>query len=143
MADEATARIGIDAPKSAVMHVIADFGSYPQWARYVSRAEVVQPGPSGRAKQVHFVLDAGIIKDDYTLEYLWEGDDAVHWHLVHGRALKLMDGTYALRESGGRTDVLYRLAVELHIPLLGIFKRKAEHVIMDTALRELKKRVEG
>ncbi len=37
----------------------------------------------------------------------------------------------------------YRLAVDLTIPMLGMLKRKAEKVIVDTALRELKKRVEG
>jgi hypothetical protein len=39
--------------------------------------------------------------------------------------------------------VTYRLAVDLTIPMLGMLKRKAEKVIVDTALRELKKRVEG
>ena len=37
----------------------------------------------------------------------------------------------------------YTLAVELSIGMLGMFKRKAEKMIMDTALRELKRRVEG
>jgi hypothetical protein len=35
------------------------------------------------------------------------------------------------------------LAVDLNIPMLGMFKRKAEKVIMDTALKGLKKRVES
>jgi hypothetical protein len=39
--------------------------------------------------------------------------------------------------------VTYTLAVELGIGMLGMFKRKAERVIMDTALTELKKRVES
>jgi hypothetical protein len=39
--------------------------------------------------------------------------------------------------------VTYRLSVDLNIPMLGMFKRKAEKVIMDTALKGLKKRVEA
>jgi hypothetical protein len=39
--------------------------------------------------------------------------------------------------------VTYSLAVDLVIPMLGLLKRKAERVVMDTALKELKKRVEG
>jgi hypothetical protein len=38
--------------------------------------------------------------------------------------------------------VTYQLAVELNMPMLGMFRRKAEKVIIDTALKELKKRVE-
>ena len=37
----------------------------------------------------------------------------------------------------------YQLAVDVKIPLLGMIKRKAEKVIIDTALKELKKRVEA
>jgi len=39
--------------------------------------------------------------------------------------------------------VTYNLTVDLTIPMLGMLKRKAEKVIMDTALKELKKRVES
>ena len=37
----------------------------------------------------------------------------------------------------------YTLAVDLRVPMLGMLRRKAEKVIIDTALNELKKRVEG
>jgi hypothetical protein len=35
------------------------------------------------------------------------------------------------------------LTVDLAIPMIGMIKRKAEKVIMDTALKELKRRVEA
>ena len=37
----------------------------------------------------------------------------------------------------------YSLAVDLAIPMIGMFRRKAEKMIMDTALKELKRRVEA
>ena len=98
---------------------------------------------AGRGTQVSFVLDAGVLKDEYTLAYDWQGDDRVDWHLVKGKALKSQEGAYVLESSGGGTLVTYRLAVDLNIPMLGMFKRKAEKVIIDTALKGLKKRVEG
>jgi hypothetical protein len=39
--------------------------------------------------------------------------------------------------------VTYSLAVDIAMPMLGMFKRKAEKMIMDSALKELKKRVES
>ena len=84
-----------------------------------------------------------MIKDTYTLAYEWDGDDRVDWHLVKGRAMKSQDGSYELRDVGGKTEVTYRLAVDLAIPMLGMFKRKAEKAIIDTALKGLKKRVES
>ena len=46
------------------------------------------------------------------------------------------------RDKAG-SKVTYRLAVDLNIPMLGMLKRKAEQQIVDAALKELKKRVEG
>ena len=101
-------------------------------------------GTDGRAEQVHFELDASPIKDAYTLAYDWNGDESVTWSLVEGKMLKAMDGSYVLVDLGdGTTEVTYRLAVDVSIPMIGMLKRKAEKVIIDTALKGLKKRVES
>ena len=143
MAEQTTSSIVIDAPPAAVMAVISDFDSYPQWAQGVKRADVVSEGGDGRADQVYFELDASPIKDAYTLTYRWQGDDAVYWTLAEGKMLKAMDGAYELSDRGGSTEVTYRLAVDIAIPMIGMLKRKAEKVIIDTALKGLKKRVES
>ena len=145
MAEQTTSSIVIAAEPADVMAVIADFDSYPQWAQGVKSAEVVKPGAGGRAEQVHFELDASPIKDSYTLSYDWEGDESVRWTLVEGKMLRAMDGAYELAAAGGgqTTEVTYRLAVDVSIPMIGMLRRKAEKVIIDTALKGLKKRVES
>jgi hypothetical protein len=143
MADQSTQSIDIDAPAADVMAVIADFPAYPQWVAAAKQVEVLETGEDGRARQVHFVLDAGAVKDDYVLDYTWEGDRKVSWTLVKGQMQKRQEGSYTLGESDGRTEVTYRITIDLSIPMLGLIKRKAEKVILDTALKELKKRVEG
>jgi carbon monoxide dehydrogenase subunit G len=143
MADQASSSITVNADKSAVMAVIADFESYPEWASMIRKVDVEETGPDGRGTTVSFTLDAGVLKDEYTLAYDWQGDEQVSWHLVKGKALKSQEGSYSLADKGGSTEVTYRLSVDLNIPMLGMFKRKAEKVIMDTALKGLKKRVEA
>jgi ribosome-associated toxin RatA of RatAB toxin-antitoxin module len=148
MADQSTQSIMIDASPAEIMAVIADFAAYPEWAGSVKSAEVISTGPDGRAEQVRFVIDAGVVKDDYVLAYRWSDDERVDWELVRGQVQKAQQGSYVLRPAGESgpgpsTEVTYHLAVELAIPMLGMFKRKAEKVIMDTALKELKKRVES
>ena len=143
MADQSTQSIVIEAPAADVMAVIADFPAYHQWVAAAKQVEVLEEGPDGRARRVHFVLDAGAVKDDYVLEYTWDGDRRVTWTLVEGHMQKRQDGSYTLVENGGRTEVTYSITIDLAIPMLGMIKRKAEKVILDTALKELKKRVEG
>ena len=143
MADQSTQSITIDAEPADIMAVVADFDAYPSWTGSVRKAEVTREGPHGRARRVAFTLDAGVVKDNYELEYTWDGDRAVHWTLVRGQMQKAQRGSYTMEPAAEGTKVTYALSVDLAIPMLGMLKRKAEKVIMDTALKELKKRVES
>ena len=144
MADQTTSSIVIDADPASVMAVIADFAAYPKWVQGVKVADVVAEDSTGQVEQVYFELDASPIKDQYTLGYDWDGDTAVRWRLVEGKMLKTMDGAYELEGRGDNgTEVTYRLAVDISIPMIGMLKRKAEKVIIDNALKGLKKRVES
>ena len=147
MADSESSQqsITIAAPPASVAAVITDFAAYPEWVSAVKEVEVLEEFEDGYASQVRFVLDAGIVKDDYVLQYGYAEDiSRIEWNLVRSQTQKRQHGSYDLEDNGdGSTTVTYTLAVELTIPMLGMFKRKAEKVIMDTALKELKKRVES
>ena len=143
MADQASSTITISAPPDEVMSVIADIESYPEWTGQIKSAEVLSTGADGRPEQAKFVMDAGVLKDEYTLEYDWS-DTKVSWELVGKSSVqKSQNGSYTLADKGGKTEVTYRLTVDIAMPMLGMFKRKAEKMIMDSALKELKKRVES
>ena len=144
MAEQTTSSIVVDAEPAAVMAVIADFPAYPAWAKGVRTAQVRSTYDDGRAREVYFELDVAPIKDEYTLAYEWDDDRQVTWTLVEGKMLRSLDGAYVLGDlEGGATDVTYRLALDLSIPLIGMLKRKGEKILIDTALKGLKKRVES
>jgi hypothetical protein len=143
MAARTSSAIVIAAPRAAVMAVIADFATYPQWASAVRAAEVLGQ-EDGRASRVRFTLDAGVVKDTYVLGYDWDGDAAVRWHLAEpGSVISAMDGGYLLADRGGNTETTYELSVDVRIPMPGLLKRRAEKTIIDTALKGLKNRVES
>ena len=144
MAEQTTSSIVVDAEPAPVMDVIGDFPAYPEWAKGVQEATVVRDGADGRAEQVFFRLDVSPIRDEYTLAYEWDDDREVTWTLVEGKMLRALDGAYILRDLGnGSTEVTYQLALDVSIPLIGMLKRKGEKILIDTALRGLKKRVES
>lgn len=144
MADQTTQSIDIAAPASTVMAVIADLPSYPQWADGITGVEVLESDAAGRPTQVRLVLEKAVVRDEYTLVYDWADDGmSVRWHLVKGQMQKAQNGSYVLAERGGVTVVTYTLSVELNIPMIGLLRRKAEKVIIDTALKELKRKVEA
>lgn len=141
--EQSTQSIVIDAPPAAVMAAIADFARYPSWAGSLKHAEVLETGPDGRARRVAFKLDAGLLRDEYELEYSWANDTSVQWRLLRGQMMRAQRGSYELVPRGSGTHVTYSLTVELVIPMLGALRRKAERVVMDTALKQLKKYVEA
>jgi hypothetical protein len=144
MADRTSSSITIDAAAPEVMAVIADFPAYSEWAEGITSAEVVSEGADGRAERVRITLEAGPIRDTYVLAYDWDGDEAVHWNLAEsGTMLTGMTGAYRLDTRDGSTEVTYELAVEVRIPMIGMVRRKAEKRIIETALKGLKRRVEG
>ena len=124
------------------MAVIADFGHYPEWVDSMKSAEVLTTSADGQAETVRMVLDHALVKDDYVLAYSWS-PTRVSWRLKQGSLLKAMDGSYELTPRGAGTTVTYTLAVDVNLPMIGMFKRKAEKTIIDGALKGLKKRVEA
>lgn len=135
----------MNAEPEVIMDVIADFAAYPEWTGAVKVVEITEPGetPDARARRARFSIDGGLIKDTYELGYTWAADGlSVTWDLVKGQMQKAQHGSYVLRPVPGGTEVTYTLTVELTVPMIGMLRRKAEKVILDTALKELKKRVE-
>ncbi|HEY2576569.1 MAG TPA: SRPBCC family protein [Streptosporangiaceae bacterium] len=155
MGSKTSSSIQVAAPTADVMDVIADFAEYPRWATALRSAEVLETGPDGRAGKVRFTLDAGVLRDTYVLSYTWDGDTQVTWRLAEpGSVISEMTGGYQLADrdpggaaiaglSGQMSTVSYELTVDVRIPMPGLLKRRAEKMIIDTALKGLKARAES
>jgi ribosome-associated toxin RatA of RatAB toxin-antitoxin module len=144
VADSTAQTIYIDADPKTVMDVIADIGSYPEWVSEYKETEVLEADADGYPKTARLLLDAAVLKDTMVLSYDWPPDHkSVRWHLVSSSLLRSLNGAYHLAPKGSGTDVTYELSVDLLIPMIGLLKRKAERRLTDTALKDLKKRVEG
>ncbi|TVS86555.1 SRPBCC family protein [Mycobacterium helveticum] len=144
MAEKTTQTIHIDADPDTILKVIADIDAYPDWISEYKQAEVQERGADGYPKVVRFVMDAGIIKDTLVMSYQWPKDRrSLSWTLVSSSLLRSLEGSYRLAPKGSGTDVTYELSVDLALPMIGMLKRKAERRLTDTALKDLKKRVEA
>jgi len=142
VADQTKDTIEITASPEEVMAVIADIAAYPQWVSAMKQVDILSSHPDGRPDHVKIKLEHSVVSDQYTLAYDWQ-PSLVSWHLVEGSLLKAMDGSYELAPTARGTKVTYALSVDIRMPMIGMFRRKAEKTIIDGALKDLKRRVEG
>jgi hypothetical protein len=142
--DHANESMTIKADPAKIMAVIADFPSYPGWAGPVKKIEVLEKGADGRAKSVRFHVEIMGLSDVYTNEYTWDGDRRVDWTMSEGRSQKSQVGWYEMAPAAaGSTTVIYDLTVEIAIPVPGLIRRRIQSKVVDTALKDLKKRCEA
>lgn len=144
VADRTAQTIYIDADPRTVMDVIADIASYPEWVSEYTETEVMETDAQGYPRVARLVLEAAVLRDTMVLKYDWPADrQSVRWSLLSSTLLKSLDGAYRLTPNGTGTDVTYELSVDLLVPMIGLLKRKAERRLTETALKDLKRRVEG
>ena len=143
MADQTQGSIDINADPKTIMAVIEDYDAYPEWAGQIKKVEVRERGDDKRGKKVYYEVSQGPMKADYVLEYTYKPNDGgVSWIFVEGHGLRDLQGDYTLEPKGDQTHVTYKAKVDITLPMLGMIKRKMEKVVIDTALKGLKKRVE-
>jgi ribosome-associated toxin RatA of RatAB toxin-antitoxin module len=147
MTDAATEHTTIDAAPQTCFDVAIDFESYPEWARGIKEVEVVTRDSEERGTVVRFRAAAMGRSTTYLLGYDYsDAPRELSWRLLQGDITRKLDGRYVFdpgATGAATTDVVYELEVELVIPLPGFVKRRAEGLIMTSALPELKARVEA
>lgn len=146
VADEATQRLRIDASLDEVWSVLTDFERYPSWAADIKEARVIERDGEGRASAVAFRAAAMGRSVQYRLDYDYsDAPKRLAWRLAEGDIMRVLDGSYEFAEAGdgGGVDVTYNLRVDLVVPLPAFVKRRAESKIISTALRSLRRHVEG
>jgi hypothetical protein len=144
MADKATERTTIHAPRARCLEVVLGFERYPRWAADVKEVTVLERDAEGRGTRVAYRVAAMGRSARYTLAYDHGSlPGEISWVLVESDIMRRLDGRYVFEDAGAETHVLYELAIELVVPLPGFIKRRAEGKIIGTALRELKLQVES
>jgi len=145
VADTATEQTVVAASPERCYRVAADFESYPQWAADVKEVTVDERDEQGKPLVVTYRAAAFGRSTSYTLSYDYgQAPRVLSWMQTKGDLTTKLDGRYEFEQVGDdETQVTYHLEVELKVPIPGFVKRRAETRIRQTALRELRARVES
>jgi len=144
MADEARESIHVEAPPEQCYAVAIDFDSYPDWATDVKDVEVLERDADGRGTRVRYEISALGKTISYILAYDYaDAPGGFAWELEKADYLKRLDGAYRFDAVDGGTRVGYVLSVDVTLPLPGFMKKAAAGMIVDNAMKQLKRYVEA
>ena len=144
MADEARESIHVEAPPEECYAVAIDFDRYPEWATDVKYVEVLDRDGDGRGTRVRYEISALGKTLGYTLAYDYaDAPGGFSWTLEKADYLTCLDGAYRFDADGYGTEVGYVLTVDVTFPLPGFMKKAAAGMIVDNAMKQLKRYVEA
>jgi len=124
--------------------VASDLEHYPEWAEGVKEVEILATDPNGNATSARFVVEAMVRRITYVLDYSYEPPNSITWKAQPGDDIEAMEGSYTFTAlEGGRTEVVYALAVAPAFKVPGFLRSQAERHIVTTALRSLRRRAEA
>jgi uncharacterized membrane protein len=136
-------QIVIEATPQACFDALVDYESFPAWQRAVRSCEVLSRDRDGHGKEVAFEIDAKLKTVRYTLDYRYEKPHLVTWRYVEGD-VKDVDGEFVLEDRGdGTTLATYALRIDPGVWMPGRIASMLNEQVMEGAMEDLKRRVEG
>ena len=129
----------IDVPLKTFFDVVCDFSSYPEFVTGMKKAKLL--GEEGGRKKVEFELELmKRVQYVVSLAQTMDGNAGtakVDWHLVSSEAMKVNNGTWLLKALGPqKTEVTYKLEVEVNFPVPGFIMRGLVGNSLPTAIKE-------
>jgi uncharacterized membrane protein len=142
--DQIIARMLMRAPPEECFAAAADIERYPEWAADIKSVEVLERDAEGRPTVVSFRAAAFGRSTRYRLAYDYSrAPSELSWRQLQGDITSRLDGAYRFEATeDGDTEVTYQLMAALTVPIPGFVKRRAEGRILQTALGDLKARIE-
>jgi ribosome-associated toxin RatA of RatAB toxin-antitoxin module len=143
MADRVNESIVLAADRDAVLGVITDFASYPDWQPQMQEAEVLERDDQGRATTVRYKFKGQMFTANYTLAYTYD-DAGLSFTAIDGDILKTLDGRYTLvEEAPGKTHVTYELEASPAIKIPAVLRRQGAKRMIDDLFTGLQERLEA
>lgn len=143
-----TDSITVNTDIDTIMKTLLDFESYPDWMSGVLEIDVLKRDKKKRGTQVQYHIDAVVIKPKYVLSYAYK-PDRIEIGYVEGD-LEDCNSWYEFEVlDDDRTKVTYHYDVSYSIPraLLNPVTRRmlktVDKKVMNSALKDLKKRAES
>lgn len=110
-----------DVEIEKVYKVLSDLESYPDFMTGVEKVEIVD----SKDGQIKARYDLNLIKKfSYTLDHKLEAPNRISWSLDSGDLLSKSDGSWELKDLGGKTEVTYKVDVDFKVKVPGLISKK-------------------
>ena len=143
MSVSASNSVSINASPDAVMAIIEDVASMPQWFPGCLEAEVLESDDNGRPLRARQVNDVKVAKDEFEVTYTYT-DNSMSWTLVApSKAQKMNSGGWTIVPDGNGCKATLDLTIDAALPLPGFMQKKVVGDTVKGATKALKSHAES
>ncbi|MGE2716409.1 SRPBCC family protein [Mycolicibacterium litorale] len=140
MAVRASREVVFDAAPEAILDVLADIESLPDWSSVYRKVTVLDRHPDGKPRRVKATLRLMGVTDNEILEYHW-GRYWVVWDAEDTFQQRGQHVEYNLTPEGDRTRVRFDIIVDPSAPIPQFLVKRAKKIVLHSATEGLRKRV--
>lgn len=140
MAIRASREVVFDASPEAILDVLADIESLPDWSSVYKKVTVLDRHPDGKPRRVRATLRLMGVTDNEILEYHW-GRHWVVWDAEDTLQQRGQHVEYNLTPEGDRTRVRFDIIVDPSAPIPQFLVKRAKKIVLQSATEGLRKRV--
>ncbi|WP_193044234.1 SRPBCC family protein [Mycolicibacterium baixiangningiae] len=140
MAVRASREVVFDASPEAILDVLADIESLPDWSSVYKKVTVLDRHPDGKPRRVRATLRLMGVTDNEILEYHW-GRHWVVWDAEDTFQQRGQHVEYNLTPEGDRTRVRFDIIVDPSAPIPQFLVKRAKKIVLQSATEGLRKRV--
>lgn len=136
----------VEVPVQEFYDLVRDYDHYPEFVPTVKKCKA-RRGPKG--VEVDYELDLGIKSIAYTLKLQEEPPGRVSWTLLESDWMKVSNGSWDLRDEGGKTRATYSVEIQIQKPpfipqsIVDRISDELTKVQLPRMLEAFKRRAEG
>ncbi|MBJ7339397.1 SRPBCC family protein [Mycolicibacterium sp.] len=135
--------VEVESAAEAIMGIVADFESYPQWNEEIKGCWVLARYDDGRPSQLRLDTSINGMEGTYIQAVYYPGENQIQTVMQQGDLFSKQEQRFAVVAMGPTSLLTVDLDVEISVPVPAMMVKKVVNDALDHLADNLKKRAES
>jgi len=135
--------VEVEAPADAIMAIVADFESYPQWNTEIKGCWILARYEDGRPSQLRLDTSVQGMDGTYIQAVYYPGENQIQTVMQQGDLFSKQEQMFSVVAMGPTSLLTVDLDVEVSMPVPAMMVKKVVNDALEHLAENLKKRAES